>query len=290
MKFKEVYERKFMRLGSVSKNDFFIKLNKKNDIIQEKFLNKITENTKTIPVKVMLGDSTVKEVETFEPKQIEDLFNDFLRGLNEWQSNGISHSLNDDIRRIFAKFVIHEEKFVITLHVSIQFHVLLYYRPEQKVLDLQKEASDIIDKTNDSDSKYSEEGNKIILQKLEEMGYDNINEQNLFELFYNDEKLAKILSNKIESTQEDNIVELNTRKKQVLGELDNLLIETFQTSNVIIDEQKLVNGEEGCLCNIDIEYIENDMKQGLFDLILITDELQDRITKRVDEISLLVNN
>ena len=66
MKFKEVYERKFMRLGSVSKNDFFIKLNKKNDIIQEKFLNKITENTKTIPVKVMLGDSTVKEVETFE--------------------------------------------------------------------------------------------------------------------------------------------------------------------------------------------------------------------------------
>ena len=235
MKFKEVYERKFMRLGSVSKNDFFIKLNKKNDIIQEKFLNKITENTKTIPVKVMLGDSTVKEVETFEPKQIEDLFNDFLRGLNEWQSNGI-------------------------------------------------------DKTNVSDSKYSEEGNKIILQKLEEMGYDNINEQNLFELFYNDEKLAKILSNKIESTQEDNIVELNTRKKQVLGELDNLLIETFQTSNVIIDEQKLVNGEEGCLCNIDIEYIENDMKQGLFDLILITDELQDRITKRVDEISLLVNN
>ena len=122
------------------------------------------------------------------------------------------------------------------------------------------------------------------------MGYDNINEQNLFELFYNDEKLAKILSNKIESTQEDNIVELNTRKKQVLGELDNLLIETFQTSNVIIDEQKLVNGEEGCLCNIDIEYIENDMKQGLFDLSLITDELQDRITKRVDEISLLVNN
>ena len=36
--------------------------------------------------------------------------------------------------------------------------------------------------------------------------------------------------------------------------------------------------------------IENDMKQGLFDLSLITDELQDRITKRVDEISLLVNN
>jgi len=290
MKFKEVYERKFMRLGSASKNDFFLKLNKKNDIIQKKFLDKIIEYTKTIPVKVMLGDSTVKEVETFEPKRIEDLFNDFSRELHEWQSDGVSQSFNDDIRRIFAKFVIHEENFIITLHVSIQFHVLLYYRPEQKVLDLQKEASDIIDKTKISDSKYSEEGNKIILQRLEEMGYDNINEQNLFELFYNDEKLVKMLSNKIESTQEDNIIELNIRRKQILNELDNLLIETFQTSNVIIDEQKLVNGEEGCLCNIDIEYIENDMKQGLFDLNLISDELQNRISKRVGEISSLMNN
>ena len=83
---------------------------------------------------------------------------------------------------------------------------------------------------------------------------------------------------------------MNIRRKQILNELDNLLIETFQTSNVIIDEQKLVNGEEGCLCNIDIEYIENDMKQGLFDLNLISDELQNRISKRVGEISSLMNN
>ena len=161
---------------------------------------------------------------------------------------------------------------------------------KQKVLDLQKEVSDIIDKTNVSDSQYSEEGNKIILQKLEEIGYDKINEQNLFELFYNDEKLAKILSNKIESTQTDNIIELNSRKKQVLNELDNLLIETFQTSNVIIDEQKLVNGEEGCLCNIDIEYLENDTKQGLFDLNLISTELQEKIIRKVDQILLLMND
>ena len=290
MKFKEVYESKFMRIGSISKNEFFLKLNKQNDIIQEKFLNKIIESTKTIPVKVMLGDSTVKEIQTFEPKNIELMFSDFLRELNEWESDGISHSFNDDLRRIFIKFQTHEEKFIISLHISIQFHVLLYYRPMQKVLDLQKEASDIIDKTNISDSQYSEEGNKIILKRLEEMGYDNINEQNLFELFYNDEKLAKILSNKIESTQTDNILELNSRKKQVLNDLDNLLIETFQTSSVIIDEQKLVNGEEGCLCNIDIEYLENNAKHGLFDLNLISSELQEKITRKVDQISSLMNN
>ena len=107
-----------MRIGSKSENEFFLKLNKINEKIQHDFLRLITSATKTVDTKVMLGDSTVKEVETFEPKQVEDLFNDFLRGLDEWQSNGISHSLNDDIRRIFAKFVIHEEKFVITLHVS----------------------------------------------------------------------------------------------------------------------------------------------------------------------------
>ena len=35
---------------------------------------------------------------------------------------------------------------------------------------LQKELSEIIDRTTESDSNYSMEGNKIILQKLQELG------------------------------------------------------------------------------------------------------------------------
>ena len=273
-----------MRLGLKTENDFFLKLNDINQNIQDAFLKKIINATKTVNLNVMLGDSTVKEISTFDPKNIEILFERVVSGLQEWNTQGISYSYNDDIRRIFVKFQIRELNFSLSLHISVQFHVLLYYKTENKVLDLQKELSEIIDKTNVSDGKYIEDGNKIILEKLEEMGYNNVNEENLFELFYNDEKLSKMLSNKIENNQENNIVELNRRKDILLKELDGLLLEVFQTSDVLIDEQRLVNGEEGCLCNIDIEHIENGSKHGLFDLNLITDELQENISKRLNQI------
>ena len=279
-----------MRVGSKSKNKFFLSLNTKNQIIQNNFLKKISDATKTINAKVMLGDSTVKGVHTFDPKNIEDFFNHIITSLNDWSSQEISYSYNDDIRRIFVKFEVMEEEFVISLHVSVQFHVLLYYKPEQKVLLLQKELSEIIDRTAESDSNYSVEGNKIILQKLQELGSDKINEQNLFELFYNDENLSKILSKKIENSQDDEILQLNNRKKELLQQLDDLLLETFQTSQILIDEQKLVNGEEGCLCNIDIEHLEDNSKHGLFDPNLINNESQQKIDNRINQILAAIDN
>tara|TARA_B100000029_G_scaffold422755_1_gene429619 strand:- start:4156 stop:4995 length:840 start_codon:yes stop_codon:yes gene_type:complete len=273
-----------MRVGSKSENEFFMMLNKKNETIQENFLKLITNATKTLNTKVMLGDSTVKDVVTFDPKNVENLFNKISNSLNGWESQGISYSYNEDVRRIFTKLEVQENNYVLSIHISLQFHVLLYYKPVQKVLELQKELSDVIDKTSTSDSKYSDEGNKIILQKLQDLGYDKINEQNLFELFYNDENLSKILSEKIENSQESEIIELNNRKKELLNQLDNLLLETFQTSLVLIDEQRLVNGEEGCLCNIDLEYIENNSKQGLFDLDLLDENSQEKLETRMNEI------
>ena len=273
-----------MRIGSKSENEFFLKLNERNEIIQENFLKLISNATKTVDTKVMLGDSTVKDVNTFDPKNVESLFNNVINSLNDWESQGISYSYNDDVRRIFTKLEVRENNYVISMHVSLQFHVLLYYKPVQKVIDLQKELSENIDKTGTSDSKYTDEGNKIILQKLQDLGYDKINEQNLFELFYNDENLSKILSEKIEGSQENEIIELNNRKKDLLNELDDLLLETFQTSLVLIDEQRLVNGEEGCLCNIDLEHIENNSKQGLFDLDSLDKQSQEKIETRINQI------
>ena len=273
-----------MRIGSKSENEFFLKLNKRNEVIQENFLKSINVATQTVGTKVMLGDSTVKEVNTFDPKNVESFFNNIINSLNDWNSQGISYSYNDDVRRIFTKLEIRVGNYIVSIHISLQFHVLLYYKPLQKVIDLQKELSVIIDKTSTSDSKYSDEGNKIILQKLQDLGYDKINEQNLFELFYNDENLSKILSEKIEGSQENETIEFNNKKKELLNQLDDLLLETFQTSSVLIDEQRLVNGEEGCLCNIDLEYIENNSKQGLFDLDLLDYESQEKIETRINQV------
>ena len=63
-----------MRIGSKSENEFFLKLNKRNEVIQENFLKSINVATQTVGTKVMLGDSTVKEVNTFDPENVENFF------------------------------------------------------------------------------------------------------------------------------------------------------------------------------------------------------------------------
>ena len=66
-----------MRIGIKSDNEFLDKLNQKNQEIQEKFLQNIENLTKQIPIKVMLGDSTVKDEKTFDPKNVEEFYRKF---------------------------------------------------------------------------------------------------------------------------------------------------------------------------------------------------------------------
>ena len=88
------------------------------------------------------------------------------------------------------------------------------------------------------------------------------------------------------------VVDVQGQKNELFRELDNLLIETFHTTSVMIDEQKLVNGEEGCLCNIDLEFVDNGAKQGLVDASLIDEKdkilIKQNITRILDVV--LENN
>ena len=95
-----------MRIGSKSENEFFLKLNERNEIIQENFLKLISNATKTVDTKVMLGDSTVKDEKTFDQKTVEEFYRKFITELDEWENQKISTSYNDDVRRIFVKFQI----------------------------------------------------------------------------------------------------------------------------------------------------------------------------------------
>ena len=66
-----------MRLGSRSPDEFIQLLNKKNDEIQKDFLEKMIEKTKIANVKVMMGDSTITEQKTFDPKEVSN----YLEGI-----------------------------------------------------------------------------------------------------------------------------------------------------------------------------------------------------------------
>jgi len=286
IEFKEVYQTNHMRIGSTTNNEYFLKLNQINEKIQEKFLSKINDVTRTVKCDVMLGDSTTKQVETFDIKNVEEFFSEFTK-LANWNSQGIAYSSDEDIRRIFTKSEVKLGNYILSLHVSLQYHVQLYYKPVQKVLDLQKQLAGLIDNSDNSETKYEEESDRLIIEKLNELGFRDMPKQELFELFYNNEELAGKIKKMIDDSQSD-VIDIKEKKNQLFKELDNLLLETFHTTPITIDEQKLVNGEEGCLCNIDLEYIDNGAKQGLVDASIMLENDKENILDEINNVHKLL--
>ncbi len=279
-----------MRLGLRSSNEFINSLNKKNDEIQQIFLEKMTNLTKMIEVKVMLGDSTVTTQKTFDPMQVTNFFKNIIQKLNDWSIQDVSISNNEDIRRIFTKFEIKEGNYLISGHMSLQFHVLLYYKPVQRVIDCQKELSEIVDLTKNKEQQMSDNSDEFVLNKLKEMGYKDFDHQKLFEVFFENDEFREKIYSEIEKDVGVDFKELSNKKIKLFNELDSLLLETYQTSPVLIDDTRLVTGEEGYLCTFDIEFIKNKTKEGLFDPRKISDNTKENIMKKLDEIHHLIKN
>ena len=280
----------FVRLGSRSPDEFIQILNKTNEVIQQVFLSKILELTKMVDVKVMMGDSTITEQKTFDPKQIMNYLEEISKKLTDWSLQDVSITNNEDLRRIFTKFEINEGNYLISGHISLQFHVLLFYKPLQRVIDCQKELAEIVDVTKNKETKLSDNGDQFVLDKLKEMGYRDFDHQKLFEVFYENEEFSKKVYAEIEKDSGEEFKKLTEKKNELFKELDSLLIETYQTSSVLIDDTRLVAGEEGCLCTLDIEFIKNNNREGLFDPRKMSNAVKENILKKLENLQMIIGN
>jgi len=273
-----------MRLGSKTDDEFLIKLNKKNSQIQSIFHEKIKEIAKKHLVDVMMQDGIVKKQETFDVEKIHQVYNGFANRLQDWTLDGISSTNDEGIRRNFIKLNTNADNCKISLHFSIQYHVILFYQPNYEVMKKQKELSDFMDMTKKQEGELTEKSDHVILEKLRAEGYKDLDTQNLFEIFYNDDKIREKIMSEIELQTDGDLQKISQRKENLLKELDDLLLETYQMEPILIDEARLVTGEEGCVCNIDIEMIENGQKGGLFDSNQVSTSTKEKISALIDQV------
>jgi hypothetical protein len=250
-------------------------------------VKKITEK---YSVDVMLQDGTVKKQQTFDAQKIEVFFKNIAVGLEDWTFGGISSTNNDDLRRNFIKLDKIVENYQILLHFSLQYHVLLFYQPNYEVMEKQKELSDFMDTTKKHEEELIKKSDQIILKKLREEGYKELDPQSLFEIFYTDDKIREKIMNEIETETDGNLQEINQHKNKLLENLDDLLLEIYQIEPILIDEARLVSGEEGCVCNLDIEEIKNDQKTGSFDSNNISDNVKEKIQTVISQVFEVINN
>jgi len=273
-----------MRLGNKTNDEFLTKLNEKNSQIQSIFHEKIKEIAKKHLVDVMMQDGTVKKQETFEVEKINQIYNRFANGLQAWTLEGISSTNDEGIRRNFIKLNTNADDCKISLHLSIQYHVVLFYQPNYEVMKKQKELSDFMDMTKKQEGELTEKSDHVILEKLKAEGYKDLDTQNLFEIFYSDDKIREKIMNEIELQTDGDLQKISQRKENLLKELDDLLLETYQMEPILIDEARLVTGEEGCVCNIDIEMIENGQKCGLFNSNQVSSSTKEKISILIDQV------
>ncbi|MDI1495813.1 MAG: hypothetical protein K8823_1121 [Cenarchaeum symbiont of Oopsacas minuta] len=280
-----------MRLGSKSPDEFICTLNDVYDAIKTEYSNVMKAITVTKNVKVMLGDTSITEESTFEPGGVVSFYRNTTENLKQWISRDVMITNNEDCRRIFVKFSKQIDRYLISGHLSLQFHVLLYYRPEYRVVECQKEISSIMDKTKNAEMEMAEIGEDLIIKKIGKGEKNNIDLQKLFEKFYNDDRLTDDINKMVEESGDKQVNEMISKKQHLFKELDGYLTEVYRTSDVLIDDSRLVTGEEGFLCTFDIERVNDDKsRDGLFDFSEIAPDNKDSILQTIKEFKTLMHN
>ena len=273
-----------------SNQDIFIKSMSSNaEQIRTLFLNHVTVLVKKVPLKVMLGDGTVTDQESFDPAKMRDFLGSFLKNLDGWKNDGVSSTSDEDLRRIFIKFEVKEDNYLLSGHLSLQYHALLFYKLDHHVIEIQKELSDITDKIQLLETKTNPENDKIIEEKLRQQGYENVDHQKLFEIFFQNDTLTNELLESVQSTHQE-LTRLTDRRTTLFKELDNMLIEVYHTTPVLIDETRMIAAEEGCLCNFNLEYTKGNVRQGDINLAKIPERTKTNLLQHLNGIIKFLKN
>jgi hypothetical protein len=273
-----------------SNPDPFIKvMSEKAESIRLAYLEHITALARKVPLKVMLGDGTVTDQESFDPALVRQFFDDILKKLPEWENQGVSATAEKDLRRSFIKFEIKEGNYLLSAHMSLQYHALLFYKLDHRVIEIQKELSDISDMITKLQVQVGPENDKIIEEKLRQEGYQTLDEQKLFEVLFNREDITQDIVKSIEVSHAEH-TKLVSNRDRLFGELDNMLIEVYHTTPVLIDENKMIAAEEGCLCNFNLEYLKNNTRQGNINLTRISEQTKTNLLALLDSIIKILKN
>jgi hypothetical protein len=264
--------------------DYFCReINAAAENVQGAFLEAIKPAITTRQANAMLGDGTITQADTFDPQNVQDFFQQLGDALKDWAFSGVLKSATEDIHRLYCTFTKEADKFYINVYFGIQFHVLPYYRVDRRVVDIQKELVEIEDRTTSVSSKMTAAADRVLATELEKRSYANLGFDELFSKMFDDEKLIDELNKKtaVVENQFPQMVETRNKKSELLSELNDLLIKFYQTSSVLIDYNKLMQGEEGITNYFDIEVLKNKKnkrREAFLDTIKMPKEAADMLS------------
>ena len=246
-----------MRLPLKGTDYFSKKVNSAFEDIQAEFLEAVKPAIAMQKSHAMLGDGTVTQTDTFDPQNVQTFYQRLTNRMEGWLAGGISKSVTDDLHRLFCQFNKDVGKYYISGYFGIQFHALPYYKADKRVIEVQKELAKIADDATALYGGIRDNADKALGQELEKRGLAEMDFEGLFSKMFEDEKLAEELDKKAASVEgQAEFQKMGERKNALFAELNDLMIELYQTSAVPIDYNRLMQGEEGVCTYFDIELIK----------------------------------
>jgi hypothetical protein len=238
----------------------------------------------------MLGDGTVTQADTFDPKNVQVFYERLANSLKGWAFSGILKSATEDLHRVYCQFTKEAGRYHFSGYFGVQFHVLPYYRVDRRVIEIQKELAKIADDATSVFKNMTGAADKALAAELEKRGYTSMEFQELFTKMFDDEKLVEELDVKASAVESQfpEFEEMGKRKNRLFVELNDLLIELYQTSPVSIDYNRLMQGEEGVTTYFDIELIKNKKtkaREAFIDTPKIKKDDTDSVAAQLDGVA-----
>jgi hypothetical protein len=268
--------------------DYFCrKVNASAEKVQEAFLEAVKSAITMSQANAMLGDGTITQADTFDPQNVQKFFQQLGNALEDWTFSGVLKSITEDMHRLYSTFTKEADKFYVSAYFGIQFHELPYYRVDRRVIEIQKELSRIEGRATSVLSKMTDAANTVLATELEKRGYANLGFEELFAKMFDDEKLIEELNEKsaVVESQFTQVGVARDKVSELFSELNNLLIKFYQTSPVLIDYNRLMQGEEGITNYFDIEVIRKNKKmkrrEAFIDTIKMPKEAADTLSGEI---------
>jgi hypothetical protein len=281
-----------MRLPFKGDDYFCRKVNPASESLQGAYLEAIGPSISMQQVSAMLGDGTVTQVNSFDPKKVQVFYQQLANSLKkkDWTSSEISKSQTEDLHRLFFQTTKEVGKYHLSGYFGIQFHALPYYRVDKRVMEIQKELAAIANQAGLVFTEMSGAADRALFSELEKRGYADLEFQELFTKMFEDERLVEQLDSKAMEVEQKfpQFEEMRKKKSALFGELNDLLMELYQTSPVSIDHNRLMQGEEGVTVYVDIEIVKNQKtkkREAFVDTASVPEEWADRITAELSSVA-----
>ena len=248
-----------MRVPLKGSDKFCLKLNSAYYKMDQVYFNSIRSSLKTSTIKAMLGDGTITDSVTFDPQETVRYFNILGGHLKGWSNYGVSKSNTEDLHRVSYQIYKQVEKYYISVHFEIQFHSLRFYRVDKRVLEIQKEIHELSRKSNEIHQSLAKTGNEIVVRELGNMGYGDLPFEDLLEKILSDQVISSQLEDKAKDVRSKypELRDVEIKERALAAEINDYIMEVYTIDPVVIDYNKLMQGEVGVALYMDIEVVDN---------------------------------